>query len=183
MMFSYSTRNFLPLTKNNYNLYAIFAPHIFNGGFGNTGWIGEYKGRKMFFASKKGITVAVHVSTAFENLSCGFLGVNDGWQDISRNHRMTFEFNRAENGNIAFTASIKMIPDQWFTIAVDFGANEFEAGQKVTNSLVHGFQNAYDQYVSEWKEYIDSHFKDFPTEIGKLSKTSAAVIKSHQAKF
>ena len=34
-----------------------------------------------------------------------------------------------------------------------------------------------------WKEYIDSHFSNFPYKIGKLSKTSAAVIKSHQAKF
>jgi glucoamylase len=174
---------FSAVGKKKFDLYALFAPHILNGGFGNTGWIGEYKGRKMFFATKRGITVAVYVSTAFENMSCGFVGVNDGWQDISRNHKMTFQFDRAENGNIAFTGLIKMVPDQWFTIAIGFGANEFEAGEKVTNSIVHGFQKTYDQYVSEWKEYIESHFSDFPSEIGKLSKTSAAVIKSHQAKF
>lgn len=174
---------FSSLDKGKYKLYALFAPHILNGGYGNTGWIGEYKGRRMFFVTKKGITAAVYVSTGFENMSCGYVGINDGWQDISRNYKMTFIFDRAEEGNIAFTGSIKMIPDQWFTIAIGFGSNEFEAGEKVTNSIVRGFQKTYNRYVSEWKEYIDSHFSNFPYKIGKLSKTSAAVIKSHQAKF
>ncbi len=38
------------------HLYALLSPHLANCGYGNTGWIGDYKGFPMFFAEHHGVT-------------------------------------------------------------------------------------------------------------------------------
>src|ERR1700684_1209209 len=39
---------------SDYHLYALLSPHLANCGYGNTGWIGDYKGFPMFFAEHGG---------------------------------------------------------------------------------------------------------------------------------
>ncbi len=53
---------FEPLQRrlSDYHLYALLAPHLANCGYGNTGWVGDYKGCPMFFAEHDGTTLCVH---------------------------------------------------------------------------------------------------------------------------
>src|ERR1043165_10233697 len=45
---------FVPLAGAiaSYHLYALLAPHLNNHGWGNTGWVGDYKGVPMLFAER-----------------------------------------------------------------------------------------------------------------------------------
>src|SRR5712691_8153565 len=94
-----------------YGVYALLAPHIGNRGYGNNGWIGNYKGIQMLFAQREGVSLALACSTPFRKVSCGYVGVSDGWQDINVNKRMTWEYSTASNGNIALTAELDLTVD------------------------------------------------------------------------
>jgi len=101
---------FVPLQGHlhNYRLHALLAPHLANMGYGNTGWAGHYKGKPMLFAQRDSCTLALACSAPWLKRSVGFVGVSDGWQDLSRHFQMTWEYDRAENGNIALTAEIDL---------------------------------------------------------------------------
>ena len=55
---------FVPLKGNlgDYRLYALLASHLANFGTGNTGWVGDYKGRPMLFAQREGCALALGCS-------------------------------------------------------------------------------------------------------------------------
>src|SRR5256884_5914028 len=84
-----------------YDVHALLAPHIGNRGSGNNGWSGKYKSTPMLCAQSEGVSLALAGSTAFRKMSCGYVGVSDGWQDVSANKKMIWEYSTASNGNIA----------------------------------------------------------------------------------
>jgi len=173
-----------------YRVFALLAPHIGNRGWGNTGWISSYKGIPMLFAERDGICLAVACSEPWLRRSAGFVGVSDGWQDISRHKEMTQTYRRAENGNIALTGEIDIRACAGaFTIAIGFGRNAAEAGNRVRASLLEGFAKAQDQYIWEWREWQDTllglergHSTDQKQDTLEPYRISTAVIRTHEAR-
>ena len=128
---------------SSYRLYLLLSPHIGNRGLGNTGWVGDYKGVGMLFAERDGTCMALACSVPWLNRSVGFVGSSDGWQDVSGNRRMTWSWERAENGNIALTAEVDIVSAQGdFVVALGFGRNAAEAGNRALASLSDGFEPA-----------------------------------------
>ena len=72
-------------------LFVLLAPHLVNGGAHNTAWPGSYKGEPMLFAEGDGTSVALACSRPWLARSVGFVGVSDGWQDLSRNGSLTWQ--------------------------------------------------------------------------------------------
>src|SRR6266852_2058775 len=135
-----------------YGVYALLAPHIGNRGYGNNGWIGNYKGTPMLFAQREGVSLALACSTQFRKMSCGYVGVSDGWQDVSANKRMTWEYSSATNGNIALTAELDLVGnDGECVIALSFGRTPEEAGQQARNALLKDFDRVQQAFVDGWK--------------------------------
>ena len=133
---------FLPLTGNleDYRLYVLLAPHIANKGWGNTGWLGDYKGVPLLYAERDGICLALACSAPWVRRSAGYVGTSDGWQDISRNKRMTWSYERAEDGNIALTGEIDIQAcGGELVLALGFGRNSAESGNRALASLSDGF--------------------------------------------
>src|SRR3989304_947306 len=99
---------FVPLrdASQDYHLYVLLAPHIGNRGYGNTAWVGDYKGVPMLFAEREGNALALAGSAAWLKRSAGFVGVSEGWQDLMQHKQMTWTYARAENGNVALTGEI-----------------------------------------------------------------------------
>lgn len=99
---------FTPLSGalDNYHLYLLLAPHILNCGQGNTGWWGDYKGIPMLFAQRDWVTLACSPSIPFLQMTCGYVGVSDAWQDLHAHKILTRTFNHAADGNIALAAEI-----------------------------------------------------------------------------
>jgi glucoamylase len=52
---------FVPLqgVLSDYRLYALLSPHLANMGFGNTGWVGDYKSVPMLFAQRNECALAL----------------------------------------------------------------------------------------------------------------------------
>src|SRR5436190_7602894 len=110
--------------SSDYQVYMLAAPHLANGGSGNTAWVGDYKGVPMLFAERRGTCLALACAPDWTRGSAGFVGVSDGWQDVSAHRTMTWEYPRAENGNVALIGAVDLArADGEFVIALAFGGS------------------------------------------------------------
>ncbi len=177
---------FVPLkgTLADYHLYALLSPHLANCGDHNTGWVGDYKGDPMLFAEHDGYSLAFGCSTPWRKMSVGFVGYSDGWQDISSNYEMTWDYTRAENGNIALTGEIDLQAcDAEFLIAVGFGGIWAEAGQQVRATLLEPYSELRENYSRHWAAWQDTLLKlDEPQRERDLYRASMAMLRVHESK-
>lgn len=168
-----------------YCLHVLLAPHLANHGGGNTAWLGEHEGRTMLFAERDGSALALACSVEWRARSVGFVGVSDGWHDLKAHKRMTWAYDRAENGNVALVGEVSLPPaGEAFVVALGFGATAAEAAGAATASLKDGFDAARDRYVEEWQSWQASLRPDergASTSPG-LAAISAAVIRTCEAK-
>lgn len=170
---------------SDYHLYALMAPHIMNAGAGNTAWCNTYKGIPMLFAQREGTAVAMACSTPFKARSVGFVGHSDAWQDISQHKKMTQRYRRADNGNVAVCGEIDLEQTEGapFVIAIGFGMNADEAGQRALASILDGFELAKEGYMRGWDDW-QKQLTDY-SQAGKghrsLFRISAATIQVHHA--
>ncbi len=171
-------------TLADYHLYALLSPHLANHGAGNTGWAGDYKGVPLLFAERERYALAFGCSVPWRKMAVGFVGSSDGWQDLSQNFRLTGDYTRAENGNIAMTGEIDLAAcGGEFVLALGFGGNWSEAGQQVRSSLSERFDGLRKQYVSNWKSWQAGLLKlDDPPREHDLYRASASVLRSHESK-
>jgi glucoamylase len=171
-------------TLSDYRLYALLSPHLANCGYGNTGWIGDYKGFPMFFASRDGVTLSMASSTPWKKMSVGFAGFSDGWQDLNQHFQMEWEYTRAENGNIAFTGEIDLAACKGeFVLALGFGGIWTEAGQQSRSSLFEDFGEIREHFVSQWSSWQKKlHKLDDPLRQNDLYRASTVVLRSHESK-
>ena len=169
---------------SDYRLYALLAPHIANWGNANTGWLGDYKGLPMMFAERDGVTLAFGCSPRWVKRSVGFAGYSDGWQDLSQHARMEWEYDRAENGNVALTAEIDLMHNRGeFVLAVGFGWNRWEAGQQVTSTLMENYDEVREHFVLQWESWQEQLLRlDQPAREGDLYRSSVAVLRTHESK-
>jgi glucoamylase len=168
-----------------YHLYALLAPHLGNHGAGNTAWIGDYKGVPMLFAERDGSALALACSAGWLKRSVGFVGVSDSWQDLMRNKNMTWGYRRAENGNVALCGEIDHeASDGTFLLALGFGSNASEAGNRALASLYDGFESAQSLYTSEWQAWPRTlpHREGGKTGNHDLFRVSTAVLRTHESK-
>jgi glucoamylase len=169
---------------SDYHLYTLLSPHLANAGYGNTGWIGDYKGFPMFFAEHGGVTLALASSAPWKKSSVGFVGTSDGWQDISRHFQMQWEYDRAENGNIAFTGEIDLAAcNGEFVLALGFGFMSTEAGQQARSTLFEDYAEIRQHYVTQWQTWQTKLIAlDEPKRQYDLYRASTAVLRTHESK-
>ncbi len=177
---------FVPLQGNlgDYRVYALLSSHLGNFGYGNTGWLDDYKGRPMLFAQRESLALALACSVPWLKRSVGFAGESDGWQDLAQHFQMTWEYDRAENGNIALTAEIDLAAcNGEFVLALGFGGIWAQAGQSVLSSLLTAYDNSRRDYVSHWQEWQQTlkNLDQKPRE-KDLYRASVAVLRSHESK-
>src|SRR3982075_4029572 len=138
----------------------------------------------MFFAEHDGTTLSIGSSTAWKKMSVGFAGFSDGWQDLAQHFQMEWEYDRAENGNIAFTGEIDLEAcNGEFVLALCFGAIWSEAGQQARSSLSEDFAEIREHYVRQWNNWQATLLKlDEPLRQCDLYRPSVAVLRTHESK-
>ncbi len=179
--------HFVPLsgTLSDFRLYALLAPHLANRGGGNTAWVGEYKGTPMLLAERNGTALALASSAPWLARSAGFVGVSDGWQELTEHKRLVHTYGRAENGNVALIGEIDLLAsDGLFVLALAFGPTAMEAGQHAAASLMDDFTATQAEYVRGWQAWHASLEGGVP--LGRpgreLCDLSAAVLRIHESK-
>ncbi len=175
----------LKASKGNYHLYVLLASHLGNCGYGNTAWVEDYKGTPMLFAKKDGNALALACCVPWLKRSVGFVGFSDGWQDLKAHKQLTWEYTRAENGNVALTAEIDLRQAQGgFVIAIGFGSDAAEAANRAHGSLQEGFDSAQKACVSHWKDWQNSLLKLDKADKGdqkNVYRSSTIVMRAHES--
>jgi glucoamylase len=131
-------------------VYVLCAPHLEIGGWHNNGEVLEVQGRQILMAQKGGTWLVLGASTPFLKCSCGYVGVNDGWTDVSRNLQMSNEFDCAFDGNIALTAQIDLSARPEFTIGLAFGTTLHDAVTTLVQSVSAPFDVVSEHFVGQW---------------------------------
>ncbi len=178
---------FQPLAgaSSDFQVHVLLAPHLTNGGWGNTAWVGEYKGVPMLFAERDGIALAVACGPDWTRGSAGFVGFSDGWQILAAHKTMTMAYDRAENGNVALTGEVDLTTGGGsFVIALAFGTSPSEAGHRARASLLDGFAHARTAYIREWTTWQQSlqPLANIEEAARAPVRTSAAVLRCHEEK-
>jgi len=169
---------------SDYRLYALLSPHLANCGYGNTGWAGDYKGVPMFFAENNGTALALACSVPWTKMSVGYVGASDGWQDLSAHFQMQWEYQRAENGNLACTGEIDLAACKGeFVLVLGFGGNSTEAGQQARSTLFEDYSELREHYVFHWKNWQNTLLKlNEPPREHDLYRASMTVLRTHESK-
>ncbi len=99
-------------------LYVLLAPHLEMGGAGNTAYLDDVAGYQVLMAHKGATWLALGASIPFLRRSCGYVGQSDGWSDLDHNYEMDWEFDLADNGNVALMAQLDLAqrassPSRW----------------------------------------------------------------------
>jgi len=177
---------FEPLTGelSDYRLFVLLAPHLGNHGAGNKAWIEDYKGLPVLNASRGEIALSLACSHPWLKRSVGFVGVSDGWQDVSQHKQMLWNYTHAEDGNVALTGEIDLSACKGeFTLALGFGRTHAEASLRARASLDGGFESARDAYISEWQGWQNKLTPPASVlQSPNIYRTSAAVLRTHEAK-
>ncbi|MBC7695348.1 MAG: glucan 1,4-alpha-glucosidase [Burkholderiales bacterium] len=180
--------HFFPMNKKrkDLKLFMLLAPHLGNSGAGNTAWVGNYKGLPMLFAQRGEVSLALACSIPWKKGSAGFVGTSDGWQDLKKHKELLWEFERAEGGNVALTGEFDLEESAGnsFVVALGFGRNPEEAGQRARASIFESFESAKSQFIYEWEGWQKKLFVSAGTkkESPKYLKISATMLRVHESK-
>ncbi|MEO8334632.1 MAG: glycoside hydrolase family 15 protein [bacterium] len=140
-----------------YRIFALLAPHVCNQGYGNDGWAETYKGVPMLFAKRQEVALALACDAGWRAMSCGYVGVNDGWRQVKSSGFLDEPSHEARDGNIALTGEVNLAacprPSEdvaEFVIVLAFGLGAAEAAQRGRMSLASSFDRVQSSYIREW---------------------------------
>lgn len=166
------------------HLYALCAPHLEVGGWGNTGYVIEAAGRSLLMAQKESTWLALMATVPFLHMSCGFVGRSDGWTDLAENFRMDWEFERASDGNVALTGELDLTATSEFTLGVAFGDSEHHAIATLFQSLGSPFEKHHQKYVEQWDRASKNivALEKVSCDSGNLYHSSFGLLLAHEDK-
>ncbi len=165
-------------------IYALCAPHLGMGGWGNNASVVEIAGRKILTAEKDGVWLALAATVPFSRLSCGYVGRSDGWTDLAADYRMDWEFDRATDGNIALTGELDLGDRREFTMGLAFGDGLHNAATTLLESLATPFAEHRERYADQWNRSC-RHLLPLETSAsdgGDLYHGSYSLLLAHEDK-
>ncbi len=165
-------------------LYALCAPHLEVGGWGNSGYVARVAGRTILIAEKDRRWLAMAATVPFSRVSCGYVGKSDGWTDLARNFEMDWEFASAPNGNIALTGELDLTGTREFTLGLAFGNSQHHAVSTLLQTLSTPFAEHSKRYAEQW---LRSSAGILPLEKvsgdgGNLYRASFSLLRAHEDK-
>jgi glucoamylase len=165
-------------------LYALCAPHLEVGGWGNNGYVAELNGRKILMAQKEGTWLALAATVPFARVSCGYVGRSDGWTDLAGNFQMDWEFDHATDGNIALTGQLDFRAHHEFTLGLAFGDTQHHAITTLFQALGTPFEEHQKRYREQW-DRTSAHQMPLETvssDNGSLYHSSFSLMLAHEDK-
>ena len=164
-------------------LYALLSPHLDGGGEGNSARAVEVNGRRVLLAWKDPTSLAMGVDCDFTRVSCGFVGASDGWKDLNDNLKMDWQYDQANDGNIAIMGEIDVARHREFTVAVGFGRGHHAAMSSMMQALATPFDSQLSRFLEQWRR------AKCPVDVsaasqdgGRLTRISRCVLMTHEDK-
>jgi glucoamylase len=141
----------VPEWQGRLRLYVLCAPHLQIGGWHNNGVVLHARGRQALTAYREDKFLVIAATVPFIRLSCGYVGVNDGWTDLSRNFQMDFDYDCALDGNIALTGEMDLSRAPEFTLGLAFGRTMHNAAATLVQSLSIPFDTSLQGFLDQWQ--------------------------------
>jgi len=157
-----------------HRLVVILAPHLCSSGLNNCAWIEEGVG----YARRNNAALCMAAHPSLANLSCGFVGASDGWQDLRQHGALTYAFTDAANGTVALTGEA---PGAQGVLAVGFAQSTRGARTLVRTALADSFDSIRGSFLQEWHAWGALLQLPRPNDIlGDAAVFSATVLKIHE---
>jgi glucoamylase len=165
-------------------VYALCAPHLEIGGWGNNACVLEAAGRDLLAAVKEGTWLALGATAPFSRLSCGYVGQSDGWTDLEDNLRMDWQFDQACDGNVALIGELDPGGNSEFVLGRAFGDGRHNAVTTLLQSLATPFEMQQARYVEQWQRTHGHQLSLEPTsgDMGSLYHSSCSLLLAHEDK-
>jgi glucoamylase len=163
--------------------YALLAPHLNGGGAGNSARSISIAGRRAVLAWKGETSLALGADCGFSRSSCGYVGTSDGFQDLSSNMKMDWQFGQAVNGNIAMMGEIDVARNREFTIAISLGDGHHAALAGLMQTLSTPYQVHADRFLLQWtRAGAPDKLAPAAMDGGTLMRISENVLLAHEDK-
>ena len=164
-------------------VYALLAPHLDDGGMGNTARALDVAGQRMLVAWKGPWALAMAASCGFARVSCGFVGASDGWRDVMQDFAMNWEFGSATNGNVAMIGGLDLKGTGAFTLAIGIGEGQHTALEKTVSALATPFAEHRARFIEQWRRVANPEWLAVKSrDGGKLMRASHNVLLAHEDK-
>jgi glucoamylase len=165
-------------------IYFLLAPHLEVGGSNNSAMKKDVAGRQTLVAWKNNTFLALGCDRGFSRASCGFVGASDGWQDLHDNFKMDWEFDRAEQGNVALMGEIDLEPGNEFTIAIAFGDSRHAAATVLSQSFAIPFAQHRERFIDQWQRIccVLHTLDHVAVDGGDLYRSSRILLLAHEDK-
>ena len=164
-------------------LFALCAPHLVNGGAHNKGWRGSFKGQELLFAEGDGSDLAMGCEPPFLATSIGFVGVSDGWQQLSRHFKIVDSYDTATDGNIGLTAELQLNAHGETVLVLGFGRTANEAAFHARNSLQTPFDVILNDYITGWRAWqVDLRPMDRRVRGHNMYRISTTTLHCHETR-
>lgn len=166
-------------------LFSLLAPHLDVGGFGNSGHSLDVAGYTIQVAHKGDTWLAIAATIPFVRRSCGYVGSSDGWTDLAENFQMDFEFDTANDGNIALTGELDLRKSHEFTLGLAFGNGQHDAVATLLQSLGVPFAAHRERFIEQWERVCKNVLPIKKKAAGdgeRLYHTSHSLLLSHEDK-
>jgi glucoamylase len=166
------------------SIYALLAPHLEVGGYGNSACRFKTAGQNVLIAWKAGKFLAMGANVGFRRTSCGYVGHSDGWQDLHKDFRLDWEFDKVDDGNVAVIGEVNPTRNREFTVAIAFGESLHGALTTLEQSLATPFAEHREKYIDQWHR-ASSHMKkldDISSDGGTLYRNSRNLLLAHEDK-
>ena len=163
-------------------LFALLAPHLEGGGSHNTGNVAEAAGRRILTAHKHDTWLALGATTPFLRTSCGYVGSTDGWQDLNDNLVLDYEFDCAEDGNIALTGELDLSRGYEFTLGLAFGDSLHRAVSTLFQSLGLRHGESLRRFRQAWGQICQTALPldGYADDAGQLYRASHNLLLLHE---
>lgn len=174
-----------PAWEGKLKLYVLCAPHLEVGGWHNDGAVAMVAGQRILVAQKNNTWLALGATSGLTRGACGFVGVNDGWKDLSENLKLDWTYDCAEDGNIALTGEIDTSRGTEFTLALAFGNSFHNAVTTLFQSLGIPFAEHRERFQQQW-ERGSRHVRMLEALTGDgetLYHRSESILLAHEDKL
>jgi glucoamylase len=164
-------------------VFVLCAPHLQMGGSHNNARVIDVAGRGVLAAERNGAWLTVAATHPFARLSCGYVGESDGWTDLAGNFTMDWEFDRADDGNVALIGEITN-PLEEFTVGLSVADSLHNALTTLFQSLDIPFADHERRFVDQWTRACRRTIalNDASGDKGKLYAASYSLLMAHEDK-
>ncbi len=167
--------------------YVLLAPRLGGTGYDNQAMVARYHGRRVLWAKQGpfGLALAAvdaNQRDAFQEVSAGYVGGSDGWQDFNRNGAMHWHYKQAGPGNVALTGGLP----RYSVLALGFASSRESAATVALSALPRSFDSPWQQQINDWRDWHSNCDLrcalnlDLPEPLLNELKISAMVLRTHQ---